>query len=81
MDYTKKLTLKILRNRAFCQRTAVYKSYVLYKKYVLYKNMLIFSEFFNTQSDQNILPKRTKLHHILKFFSGEPAYALNSNYN
>ena len=23
MDYTKKLILKILRNRAFCQRTAV----------------------------------------------------------
>ena len=33
----------------------LYKHYVLYKKYVLYKNMLIFREFFNTQSDQNIL--------------------------
>ena len=33
----------------------LYKHCVLYKKYVLYKNMLIFREFFNTQSDQNIL--------------------------
>ena len=48
--------------------------------------MSIFRDFFNTQSDQNILPKRTKLHHIFKIFSGELAYALNSpayacNYN
>ena len=33
----------------------LYKHCVLYKKYVLYKNMLIFGEFFNAQSDQNIL--------------------------
>ena len=39
--------------------------------------MLIFREFFNTQSDQNILPKRIKLHHIFKIFSGELAYALD----
>ena len=30
-------------------------SVYLYKHCVLYKNMLIFREFFNTQSDQNIL--------------------------
>ena len=39
--------------------------------------MLIFREFFNTQSDQNILQNapNTKLHHIIKMFSGELAYA------
>ena len=40
--------------------------------------MLIFREFSKTQSDQNIhqnAPKRTKLHHIFKMFSGELAYA------
>ena len=39
--------------------------------------MLIFREFFNTQSDQNILQmtKHTKQHHIVKIFSGELAYA------
>ena len=40
--------------------------------------MLFCGEFFNTQSDQNILqnaPNCTKLHHIFKIFSRELAYA------
>ena len=37
--------------------------------------MFIFREFFNTQSDQIIVSKLTKLHHIFKIFSGELAYA------
>ena len=64
----------------------LYKHYVLYKKYVLYKRMLIFREFFNTQSDQNILQNAPNCTIFSKFLSGELAYVLNSpayacNYN
>ena len=43
------------------------------KKEVLYKNMLIFREFFNTQSDQNIIQNAPNC--IFKIFSGKLAYA------
>ena len=36
--------------------------------------MLLFREFFKTQSVKKYTPKRTKQHHIFKFFSGELAY-------
>ena len=45
------------------------------EKYVLYKNMLPFREFIKTQPDKKYTPKRTKLHHIFKIFSGKLAYA------
>ena len=44
----------------------LYKHYVLYKKYVLYKNMLIFREFFNTQSDENILQNAQYFQNFLR---------------
>ena len=37
--------------------------------------MLIIGEFFKTQSDQNIHQNAPKIHHIVKIFSGELAYA------
>ena len=37
--------------------------------------MLPFREFIKTQSDKKYTPKRTKLHHIFKKFSGKLAYA------
>ena len=48
----------------------LYKHYVIYKKYVLYKNMLIFREFFNTQSDQNILQNTPNCTTFSKFSQG-----------
>ena len=49
----------------------LYKHYVLYQKYVLNKNMLIFREFFNTQSDQNIYFKTHQTApHFQNFLSG-----------
>ena len=41
-----------------------------YKHYVLYKNMLIFREFFNTQSDQNILQNTPNCTTFSKFPQG-----------
>ena len=40
------------------------------KKYVLYKNMLIFREFFNTKSDQNILQNAPNCTTFSKFSQG-----------
>ena len=48
----------------------LYKHCVLHQKYVLYKNMLIFREFFNTQSDQNILQNAPNCTTFSKFSQG-----------
>ena len=46
----------------------LYKHYI--KKYVLYKNMLIFGEFLNTQSDQNIFKTHQTAPHFQNFLRG-----------
>ena len=66
-------------------QVCAYISIMFYiKKYVLYINMLIFWEFFNTQSDQNILQNTPNCTTFSKFSQGSyhmplnsPAYACN----
>ena len=59
----------------FIQKYVLYKNMFYTKicfiqKYVLYRNMLFFGDFFNTQSDQNILQNAPNCTTFSKFSQG-----------